>query len=140
MNGISSCSSPAIAGTSLLTSADATGVRTTARQRAEFARDEGIDAANRAVLVLDRAGWHTADLTLPDGIDLVWLPPYSPELQPAERLWPLVDEPVANRAFADLDELSDTVAARCRDLRASRARLKAHTRFHWWPPEPRPST
>ena len=107
---------------------------------AEFARDEGIDAANRAVLVLDRAGWHTADLTLPDGIDLVWLPPYSPELQPAERLWPLVDEPVANRPFADLDELSDTVAARCRDLRASRARLKAHTRFHWWPPEPRPST
>ena len=32
-------------------------------------------------------------------------PPHSPELQPAERLWPLVDEPIANRAFADLDAL-----------------------------------
>lgn len=27
------------------------------------------------------------------------LPAYSPELQPVERVWPLVDEPLANRAF-----------------------------------------
>ena len=36
-------------------------------------------------------------LAVPDGITLVFLPPYSLKLQPAERLWPLVDEPVANR-------------------------------------------
>lgn len=62
------------------------------------------DAEHRAVLGLDRAGWHTTtNLVLPDGIDLVPLPPASPELQPAERLWPLVNEPVANRTVADLD-------------------------------------
>lgn len=56
-------------------------------------------------LVLDGAGWHTsAVLMIPDGIDLVWLPPVSPELQTAERLWPLVDKPTANRISADLDE------------------------------------
>jgi hypothetical protein len=33
-------------------------------------------------------------------ITLAFLPPYSPELQPAERLWSLVDEPVANKHFA----------------------------------------
>ncbi|MBW4635498.1 MAG: transposase, partial [Iphinoe sp. HA4291-MV1] len=39
---------------------------------------------------IDQAGWHTSnDLDLPEGIDLIYLPAYSPELQPAERLWPL---------------------------------------------------
>jgi transposase len=106
---------------------------------AEFARDEGIDADHRAVLVLDRAGWHgAADLARPDGLDLVFLPAYSPELQPAERVWPLVNEPVANRAFADLAELEEVLAAACRRLRADRRTVKAHTRFHWWPRERRP--
>lgn len=104
----------------------------------EFARDEGIGPERRAVLVLDGAGWHAAaDLAVPEGIHLTFLPAYSPELQPAERLWPLVDEPVANRAFADLAALEDALAERCRVLRADRQRVKAHTRFHWWPRERR---
>jgi hypothetical protein len=106
-----------------------------------FARDEGIDAAHRAVLVVDQAGWHAArDLAPPDGIDLALLPAYSPELQPAERLWALVDEPVANRAFPDLGALEEALVDRCRALEADPLRLKAHTRFHWWPAEPPPGT
>jgi transposase len=106
---------------------------------ATFARDEGIDADHRAVVVLDQAGWHVSgDLALPDGLDLVFLPAYSPELQPAERLWPLVDEPVANRAFPDLGALEAVLVDRCRTLEADPARLKAHTRYHWWPAEPPP--
>jgi hypothetical protein len=104
---------------------------------ATFARDEGITAKHRAVLVLDQAGWHRSDdLVLPGGIDLIFLPAASPELQPAERLWPLVDEPVANRAFANLDALETALVERCRTLEAERDRIKAHTHFHWWPPEP----
>lgn len=107
---------------------------------AAFARDEGIDATHRAVLALDGAGWHTARaLTIPAGIDLVPLPPASPELQPAERLWSLVDEVVANRTFADLDDLETVLVARCRTLRANRRQIKASTRYHWWPRERRRS-
>lgn len=106
---------------------------------ATFARDEGIDATHRAVLVIDQAGWHTSpELALPEGIELVFLPSASPELQPAERLWTLVDAPVANRAFANLNDLEAVLVERCRVLEADWTRLKAHTRFHWWPPEPRP--
>jgi hypothetical protein len=106
---------------------------------ATFARDEGIDAQHRAVVVLDQAGWHLAhELAVPEGIELVLLPAQSPELQPAERLWPLIDEPVANRAFADLDALEVVLVERCRTLEADRARLQAHTNYHWWPPEPAP--
>jgi transposase len=105
---------------------------------AEFARDEGIGPDRRAVLVLDRAGWHTAaGLAVPAGIDLAFLPPASPELQPAERLWGLVDEPVANRAVADLAALEAILADRCRTLRRQRRQIKARTRYHWWPRERR---
>jgi transposase len=105
---------------------------------AEFARDEGIGPAKRAVLVLDRAGWHAATgLALPEGVHLAFLPPASPELQPAERLWGLVDEPIANRAVADLDQLEAILVARCRALERDRAGIKARTRYHWWPRERR---
>lgn len=105
---------------------------------AEFARDEGIGPDRRAVVALDGAGWHGASaLTVPEGIHLVPLPPASPELQPAERLWPLVDEVVANRTFADLAALEAALVARCQTLRADRRTVKQHTRYHWWPRERR---
>lgn len=107
---------------------------------AEFARDEGIGPDRRVVLALDRAGWHTSPrLVVPAGIHLAFLPPYSPELQPAERLWSLLDEPVANRAFADLDALETVLAERCQTLAGDQPTLQAHTHFHWWPREPLPS-
>ena len=101
---------------------------------AAFARDEGIGPGKRAVLAVDHAGWHTSRrLTLPEGVHLAFLPPYSPELQPAERLWSLVDEAVANRTFADLGQLQDALADRCRTLECHRPTLKARCRYHWWP-------
>src|SRR5215210_2064010 len=66
-----------------------------------FAREAGAGRDRLIVLGLDSAGWHTApNLAVPDGIRLAYLPPYSPELQPAEHLWPVLDEPLANQYFA----------------------------------------
>jgi hypothetical protein len=108
---------------------------------ATVARDERIDATHRAVLVVDRAGGHSAaDLRLPEGIDLVFLPAASPERQPAERLWSLIDEPVVNRAFPNLDALETVLVDRCRTLEAEPQRLQAHTHFHCWPAEASPGT
>jgi hypothetical protein len=40
------------------------------------------------LLVLDQSGAHTAKrLTVPSNVRLVFLPPYSPELNPIERVW-----------------------------------------------------
>ena len=106
---------------------------------ATFARDEGIDAAHPALLVVDQAGWHVSPkVVLPEGLHLAFLPAYSPELQPAERLWGLVDEPLANRAFATLDDLEAVLEERCRALEAQRDRLRTLTSYHWWPAEPSP--
>ncbi len=105
---------------------------------AAFARQAGAGRDRHIVPVLDNAGWHGPEgLAVPEGISLVFLPPYSPELQPAEHLWPLVDEPVVNRHFATLADLEAVVAERCRRLEATA--IKPHTDFHWWPKPIRPN-
>src|SRR6266550_3517765 len=41
-----------------------------------------------AEVILDRAGWHRSQgLVVPGNITLLELPPYSPELNPVERVW-----------------------------------------------------
>src|SRR3954451_7299054 len=97
-----------------------------------FAREAGAGRERIVVLGLDNAGWHTApNLAVPDGIRPVYLPRYSPELQPAEHLWPVLDEPLANRHFATLADLEQVVTERCRVLNGDQ--LKPGTDFHWWP-------
>jgi transposase len=101
---------------------------------AAFGQAVGAGKDKLVVLVLDQAGWHVSDrLVVPDGIVLEFLPSYTPELQPAERLWPLTNEAVANRPFATLKALDTALSARCRTLAAMPEIIKAKTRFDWWP-------
>jgi hypothetical protein len=49
------------------------------------------------IVLMDKAGWHTAgDLVVPENLSLVFLPPYSPELNPIERLC-CISETIASR-------------------------------------------
>ena len=99
-----------------------------------FAREAGAGRERRIVLQLDNAGWHSeAGLAVPEGIRLVYLPAYSPELQPAETLWPLVDEPIVNQHIATIAELGQIIARRCIDLAGMPDQIRSQTRFHWWP-------
>src|SRR3954451_22292914 len=103
-----------------------------------LAREAGAGRERMIVLGLDNAGWHTEpNLVVPAGLRLVYLPPYSPELQPAEPLWPVLDEPLANQYFATLADLERTVADRCRVLDGDQ--LSLGTNFHWWPKPTKPS-
>lgn len=102
---------------------------------AEFAAAVGASSSKRIILVIDQAGWHISDkVELPDGLHVVFLPPYSPELQSAERLWSLSDEALVNTHFANLDALVDAQAERCRTLTELPEMIRARTHFHWWPP------
>jgi transposase len=101
---------------------------------ASFARTVGAGRERMIILVLDGAGWHTEPgLAVPDGLRLVYLPPYTPELQPAEHLWPLVDEPIVNRYFPTIDDLDAVLDQRCQRLSQDRQLIAAHANFHWWP-------
>jgi transposase len=103
------------------------------RVLADFAQAFEVSATHRLLLVLDQASFHTTDkLTLPEGLHLLFLPPRSPELQPAERLWPLTNEAIANRSFESLDELEEITAHRCRVLMNRPEFMRGVTGFHWW--------
>ena len=101
---------------------------------AEFAETVGAGEDKLVILVLDNAGWHVSgDLVVPPGIELAFLPSYTPELQPAEHLWPLANEAVANKHFATLKDLDTALSERCRVLAATPEVIKAATSFGWWP-------
>jgi transposase len=94
----------------------------------------GAGPDKHIILVLDGAGWHVArDLEVPEKVELMFLPPYSPQIQPAERLWPLTNEPIVNQYFETLDELDEVLAERCRILVEDQDQIRAHTLFEWWP-------
>jgi len=102
-----------------------------------FAKSVGAGPSKHSGLVLDRAGWHSSpQLVLPEGLHLILLPPYSPELQPSARLWPLSNEGIANRHFHTLDELQEAQVQRCQTLLSQPENIRAVTSFHWWPSDP----
>jgi transposase len=99
----------------------------------DFAQHFELGARKRVVLVVDQAAFHTSEkVRVPEGVHLLFLPPNSPELQPAERLWPLSNEAVANRSFANLDELEAATMHRCRVLLKRRDLIRGLTNFYWW--------
>jgi transposase len=64
------------------------------------------------IAVLDNAKIHKAqiimDYCLQNKIVLVYLPPYSPQLNPIEDLWRLLKKELANRALKTLDYLYES--------------------------------
>lgn len=59
------------------------------------------------VMVWDQAGFHTSEMVnVPDNVTIVPLPPYSPQLNPIEKLWQyLRHHHWANRVYEDYDAL-----------------------------------
>lgn len=68
-------------------------------------------ADKEAYVILDQAGWHrSADLKVPSNIELIYLPPYSPELNPVERFWQyLKNKTIKNVIFDTLEELEKCI-------------------------------
>lgn len=96
---------------------------------AEFAKET---AWRRVALVLDGAGSHRAALPWPDGLVPVSLPPSSPELNPAEQVFRHLRAKLANRVFADLEDLEAALTEQLRALWEQPARLKRLTAYPWW--------
>ncbi len=58
------------------------------------------------VIILDNGAFHKAKrLVIPENIILIFLPPYSPELNPAENIWAKFKRDFTNRLFKTLDQL-----------------------------------
>jgi transposase len=58
--------------------------------------------SKKAILVMDQAGWHKSlDLIIPQNIKIIYLSPYSPELNPAEKFWQFIKDNILKNTIYD---------------------------------------
>jgi hypothetical protein len=101
---------------------------------AELSR--ALPAGTHAALVLDGAGWHVSpDLEVPTNLTLIRLPPYSPELNPVERVWEhLRDRWLSHRLLAGgYEAVRDAACVAWNALLAEPGRRRSLTSFPWLP-------
>ena len=77
-----------------------------------------VARGSHAVLLLDRAGWHTTDkLNIPKNMTLIFLPSRSPELNPVENVWQYLRANwLANRVFETYDDIIDAACEAWKNL------------------------
>ena len=100
---------------------------------AELAR--AVPAGTHAALVLDGAGWHVSDdLTVPANLTLIYPPPYSPELNPVERVWLYLRERfLSHRWLEDYDAIVQACCQAWNAMVADPERLRSITSYPWIP-------
>ena len=80
------------------------------------------------VLILDNAGYNHAGevkkLAKKLGIKIVYLPPYSPNLNPIERLWKFMRKKFANEYYQDFDDWKIAIMGFFRGIRKYRSELE----------------
>jgi transposase len=86
-----------------------------------------------AVVLMDRAGWHIAtDLTIPANLTLLFLPPYSPELNAIERVWLyLRDRFLSHRLWPAYDDILDACCAAWNALLDETDRIRSLCALDW---------
>lgn len=85
------------------------------------------------LLIMDGAPCHRAgDLEIPENICIVELPPYSPELNPAEHLWDAMRErDFKNVTFTSMEKVEQAMVASLQTLERDRERIRGMTGFPW---------
>lgn len=88
---------------------------------------------NRIIMVLDGAGWHTGhELKPPPNMQLLRLPPYSPELNPVENLWDELREKFFhNKVFDSMDALEDQLQVGLLALENDWPRVQSIVAWNW---------
>lgn len=86
-----------------------------------------------SVMVLDNASSHKSkDLKVPKNMSLVFLPPYSPELNPAEQIWnSLRKNHFANKVFDSLDAATQQAEHGLAEMAANSEAMISLTNWPW---------
>jgi transposase len=91
------------------------------------------DPAAEHVVIWDQAGFHQrpGDPSLPEHVHILPLPPYSPELNPVEKLWDVAKDALANHAFPVLGKLEAALTGALRPFWTDPARTLALVGTGW---------
>src|SRR5215831_11663087 len=94
---------------------------------------QAVASGAHGIVLMDKAGWHTAgELRVPENLSLVFLPPYSPELNPIERLWlHLRDNRLSHRVFQTTEGIIDSCCEAWNWLLAETGRIRSLCSYPW---------
>ena len=94
---------------------------------------ETVAPGAHALLILDKAGWHTTPrLRAPANVSLVFLPPACPELNAAENIWQYLRQNyLGNRVFENYTAILDACQDAWRKLTAETGRIKSIANRKW---------
>ena len=68
-------------------------------------------------MVLDNGAFHKAkSLSIPQNIGLLFLPPYSPELNSAENIWAILKRKFTNKLYNTLQEVGKFITEATKSL------------------------
>jgi len=95
-------------------------------------------AEKEAVIIMDGASWHKAkNLKIPKNITIKYLPPYSPELSPVKKLWPverlwlyIKQNTIKNKIYENIDMLEDAVCDFIKNLQEKQ--IKTICNYNYW--------
>ena len=84
-------------------------------------------------MVLDGASWHRSEaIEIPKNISLVFLPPYSPQLNPVEVLWKEVrKEGFYNCVFKNMKSVEDQLEKVLRAFELNPLKIQSFSGFDW---------
>ena len=84
-------------------------------------------------MVLDGASSHKSkDLNIPANMSLLLLPPYSPELNPAEQIWNILRRNYfANRVFDSLDAATEQAERGLTKMATNKPAIRQLTNWPW---------
>ena len=75
------------------------------------------------VLLLDNGAFHKAKrLVVPDNIGLLFIPPYAPELNPAEKIWWKMKRNFSGKLYKTLDMVSEFIKCRVLELKTTQVK------------------
>jgi transposase len=89
-------------------------------------------ADKQIILVMDGAGWHKSkSLVVPSNVEIIYLPPYSPELNPVEKFWQYIKSHVIkNKIYETLDQLEEAVCQFILALNPDSVKLTCSSRHY----------
>jgi hypothetical protein len=92
-----------------------------------------VEPGAHAVVLLDRAGWHTTEkLAMADNLTLALLPSYAPELNAIERLWLYLRERyLSHGVWPAYQDIIDACCRAWNAVRAEAGRIRSLCSLDW---------
>jgi len=83
--------------------------------------------------MLDNGAFHKGqNLIIPENIALLFIPPFSPELNPAEKIWQKMKRTFSRKLHKTLDNVSKFIITQVKYLQSNRLKISVDTTIYFY--------